>query len=73
MGEELEMMPKVCPFCGETAQTRNVFIPWIGKNAWIVGCDGIYGSGCPGYMWKETPVYLTEEQAIRAWNRRANE
>ena len=63
--------PKLCPFCGEEAETHHVFIPWTGEFSWVVGCEGSYGSGCPGYAWKLTPVYLTEEQAVRAWNRRA--
>ena len=61
---------KPCPFCGGAAETREVFVPWTQGFAWIVGCDGIYGSGCLGYAWKLTPLYLTEEQAAKAWNRR---
>lgn len=61
---------KPCPFCGEEAKTHQVFNPWSEEPSWVVGCDGSYGSGCPGYIWKLTPVYLTEEQAVKAWNRR---
>lgn len=63
---------KPCPFCGETAITALAFIPWVGEFKWIAGCDGTWGSACPGYMWKLSPVYLTEEQAARTWNRRVN-
>ena len=72
MNDELEEM-KPCPFCGEPAETHQAFIPWLQRFAWIIGCDGNWGSGCPGYVWKMTPVYLTEEQAARVWNRRAND
>ena len=64
---------KPCPFCGEEAETHQSFIPWTGEFYWVVGCEGSYGSGCPGYVWKLTPMYLTEEHAVRAWNRRAND
>ena len=70
MQEELEEL-KPCPFCGQEADTHNTYIPGINTFAWVIGCDGAYGSGCPGYAWKLSPIFFTEEQAIRAWNRRS--
>ena len=68
MGEELEKI-KPCPFCGAEAVTRRVFIS-MADYVWVIGCDGVYWSDCPGYIWKLAPGFLTEEQAIRTWNRR---
>lgn len=53
-----------CPFCGGEAQI-------VKPDYWVmyaVGCDGKYGSNCPGYIWKMTPLYYTREQATRFWN-----
>ena len=57
---------KPCPFCGGEAQIIQVQ-PKHGV-MYAVGCDGKYGSNCPGYIWKMTPLYYTREQAIRFWN-----
>ena len=74
MGEENdELKLKRCPFCGEEAAVYHAFIPWNQNYAWIAGCEGSWGSMCPGYAWKLSPLFLTAEQAIRTWNRRAED
>jgi hypothetical protein len=58
---------KPCPFCGEEAVIKKTR-----PHEWIIGCEGRYGSTCPGFVWKSTPVYLTKACETTAWNRRAN-
>ena len=55
-----------CPFCDGEAQIVQV----LPKNGamYVVGCNGKYGSNCPGYVWKMTPMYYTSQQAKRFWN-----
>ena len=56
---------KPCPFCGGKAATINVT-----PTSFAVGCFGVHGSICPGYLYKCSPLYYTEECAVEAWNRR---
>ena len=59
---------KRCPFCGEPATMK--YDRGVG---WFVGCDGKFGSICPGYVWKEAPVFFERDHAEKAWNRRADD
>lgn len=63
---------KRCPFCGELAKVIQLpFCPEdIKSKKWVVGCDGKYGSLCPGYIDKCAPFYITREQAVEYWNKR---
>ena len=62
---------KPCPFCGgEAGIFYTVDKLLVG---WFVGCNGKYDALCPGYVWKEAPLYYTPGQAAEAWNRRAND
>jgi hypothetical protein len=62
---------KSCPYCGGEAEIMQLdFIESILKGTWIIGCDGIKGSMCPGYIYKCSPVYTSEELAIQMWNSR---
>ena len=55
---------KHCPFCDGTATVAEV-TDYDGNIVWEVSCDD-----CPGAMnWS----YETEDKAINAWNRRAND
>ena len=56
---------KPCPFCGESAICKKTR-----AHEWVIGCDGRFGSACPGYIWKMAPVYFTKKEATTAWNRR---
>jgi len=69
MNEMNELKP--CPFCGGKAIVKQDGSSLY--DLWIVGCDGKYGSECPGYIWKATPVYLTKGMAIYVWNRRESD
>ena len=66
--KDTELRP--CPFCGEEAKV--IQIPNapddIRSGMWAVGCDGAFGSICPGYRYKLTPFYATLENAVRMWN-----
>lgn len=73
---------KPCPFCGGKATTFN--IPentpeemathpdwrWNHPGKWVVGCTEDWE--CMGNFNHMTRIFLTEESAIEAWNRRAN-
>lgn len=63
---------KPCPFCGGKARIMQLDLnpDSILNKKWIIGCDGIYGSICPGYMYKCAPFYISMESAIRMWNNR---
>ena len=59
-----DIVLKRCPFCGGTATVAEV-IDCDGSMFWEVSCDD-----CPGAMnWS----FETEDKAIEAWNRRADE
>lgn len=64
---------KRCPFCGEPAKIDQLpFNPEdIRSRKYVVGCDGKFGSLCPGYIWKCSPFYITREQTLEYWNARA--
>lgn len=66
---------KPCPFCGEAAEVKYIHWPvgMEGIDGWAVGCDGQYGSSCPGSLMKYAPLYFTEKDARNIWNRRAND
>lgn len=51
---------KPCPFCGEIPS----LVKW--GNEWDVECLSVVCAIVP-----ETGLYLTQEEAIEAWNRRA--
>ena len=61
---------KPCPFCGRAdSVTRDKFYTLIPSfSLYAVFCDKDKG-GCSAYG----PYKRTEEEAIEAWNRRANE
>lgn len=73
---------KRCPFCGKPATTFQIpentpeeiaLHPkwrWNNPCKWIVGCED--DSECMGNINHVTRLFLTEESAIEAWNRRAN-
>ena len=55
---------KHCPFCGGEAHfLQNVY------KLWIVGCNE---AECLGCIFPVKMHYLTKEEAIKAWNRRAD-
>lgn len=60
---------KPCPFCGMAAKTYQAEHKELGAVFWFVGCDES-PSYCPGHLWKFSPLYITEEQAIKIWNER---
>ena len=72
---------KRCPFCGKDAHTFHIpentkaeqkkhpFWEWKNGGMWAVGC---WTSGCIGDINNVAMVFITEELAIEAWNRRAN-
>lgn len=56
---------KPCPFCGGTASMRITFTP--GEAFWYQVC-------CKNDCWQgATDFYLTEEKAVKAWNRMYND
>lgn len=57
MGENIL---KPCPFCGGV--DVKVHIPYFTDDCYMVQC---YGCNC------NTAIYMTVNQAIEAWNRRA--
>ena len=63
---------KTCPFCGGNAMVMQVDLKLesILSGKWIIGCDGINGSLCPGYIFKCSPFYTSRELAIKMWNNR---
>ena len=73
---------RACPFCGKEAHTFQVpeNTPgelathpewrWRYPGMWLVGC---YTEGCMGDLNHFTMVFLSEEDAIEAWNKRAGE
>lgn len=65
-----EVKLKSCPFCG---RKKCVFVTVrIGQDGWrdsyYVLCD-YYEGGCGA----ASGIYHTEEEAVEAWNRRAND
>lgn len=65
---------KSCPFCGGEAIIMQVGIDSNPKSSldgkYIIGCDGINGSLCPGYIYKCSPLYVNKELAVKMWNNR---
>lgn len=63
---------KPCPFCGGEAMVMQLELNHesILNKPCIIGCDGINGSMCPGYVYKCSPFYYTSKLAIRMWNNR---
>ena len=64
---------KPCPFCGGKAKIMQLvdFQPVsILNDRWIIGCDGIHASLCPGNVYKCAPFYMSKELAVRMWNNR---
>lgn len=59
---------KPCPFCGMPAKLYQAEHTTLGGIFWFVGCDE--SPLCPGYLWKLSPLYVSKEQAIEAWNER---
>jgi hypothetical protein len=66
---------KSCPFCGGNAMTIQIELNTesILNGKWIIGCDGINGSLCPGYIYKCLPFYTSRELAVKMWNNRDRE
>lgn len=79
MGKAMKRMNKrlkSCPFCGEEAKIIQLNLKpenSILCKMWVIGCDGINGSLCPGYIYKCSPFYITSELAVRIWNNRDGE
>lgn len=65
-GRTLSTVLKPCPFCGCVAGLTK---EKIGYMKWITGCTT---ESCRGY-WRESPLYDNPEEAVEAWNRRAND
>ena len=63
---------KPCPFCGSKALVMQLKLnpESIKDKTWIIGCDGINGSLCPGYIYKCSPFYISIELAVKMWNNR---
>lgn len=73
---------KACPFCGESASTfqfpdntqeelsLHPDWKWNFPGAWIVGCETDECYGCKHNMAR---VFVDENQAIMAWNKRSTE
>lgn len=62
---------KPCPFCGGEAELIDIFSEDSNKeNVFFVQCKNIW-KGCKVLAF--THDYLTAEEAIEAWNRRAGE
>lgn len=74
MTEKIELKP--CPFCGGEAKIFQVGIDAnpdsVLNGTFVIGCDGINGSLCPGYIYKCSPVYMSKELAVKMWNDRGN-
>lgn len=62
MSTTTELNPLPCPFCGNDA---SVFHNEIGNGEYIVRCERAVTCGSRGSAW------LTEKDAISAWNRRS--
>ena len=64
---------KPCPFCGGEADVSQ--LPEnpgdLRSMMFVVGCDGVNGSLCPGCKYKLSPFYTTKKLAIEMWNNRA--
>ncbi len=56
---------KPCPFCGGKAVISKIV------GLWIVGCN--HDFLCYGNINHVTLLHITQEQAIEAWNRRADD
>ena len=57
---------KPCPFCGGEAKYRDVTSGVVGDGEW-------HWAGCDNSMCKEADdLWKTKEEAIKAWNTRAN-
>ena len=70
---EYKPMAKPCPFCGGEAKIIQLDLEdegGISNGMWAIGCDGINGSLCPGYIYKCSPVYVSKELAVAMWNHR---
>ena len=77
-----QLEPRTCPFCGKPAEALQ--IPendekemlehpqwkWNNPGKWIVGC---WTEMCMGNINHMTMVFVTEENAIEAWNRRSTD
>lgn len=63
---------KPCPLCGGVAEICQLpdTPDDIRSGMYVVGCDGLNGSLCPGYRYKLSPFYTAEELAIKMWNER---
>ena len=59
---------KPCPFCGGEAMVMQLELNH--NKEWIIGCDGINGSLCPGDIYKLSPFYTSRELAVKMWNNR---
>ena len=66
---------KPCPWCGESPQPRSAFVPieWVNdgpilEEQFVRECDN---DDCP--VQPQTEFFRTQEEADRAWNRRAND
>jgi hypothetical protein len=58
---------KCCPFCGEKGQLKSSSWAGIVNHYWI----GCYEQTCP--IKPETKTYTVRDEAIAAWNKRAEE
>jgi len=57
---------KPCPFCGGEARIENQYV-----HKWVVGCES-FGCICM-WLWSYTPLFSSREEAVKAWNTRAND
>ena len=55
---------KPCPFCGGEAKCYDYAPTWATTHKWVVECS-ICGANIP--------IYKIKEEAIEAWNRRAEQ
>lgn len=77
--EREEHTPLQCPFCGANGETfqiptndkeENMQHPkwvWNDPGMWLVGC---WTDGCLGNINNKARVFISEDEAIQAWNRR---
>lgn len=61
---------KPCPFCGDKAKLEH----WDGAKTYsFVKCQNTKECGVEGKRFIENTAYASDELAIEAWNRRAND
>ena len=63
---------KPCPFCGGEAKIEHSYKFGSTTRYSLVKCQN-YECGIEGKWIMESTSYASDERAIKAWNRRANE